>query len=158
MKITLLKLAKYNQWANKVLVSHVKTQTPELLEKPIGSSFETIKKTFMHIADAEHIWYSRLTDTPADKLPTKLGIGIEAVAYEDQKMIDFIESKDDAYFAQSTTYKTIKGDPFTNNNFAILTHLFNHSTFHRGQIVTMIRNSGFTGHIESTDFISYERL
>lgn len=158
MKITLLKLAKYNQWANKVLVSHVKTQTPDLLEKKIGSSFDTIKKTFLHIADAEYIWYGRLTSTAADKIPGKMGVGIEVVAMEDKKIIDFIESKDDAYFGQSTNYKTIKGDSFTNNNFAILTHLFNHSTFHRGQIVTMIRNSGFTGHIESTDFISYERL
>ena|SRR5438105_914406 len=158
MKITLLKLAKYNQWANKVLVNHVKTQTPDLLEKEIGSSFNSIKKTFLHVADAEYIWHCRLTGGAPDKIPGKSNAGIEALATEDQKIIDFIESKDDAYFGQSTSYKSLKGDPFTSVNFSILTHLFNHSTFHRGQIVTMIRNAGFEGHIEATDFIAFERL
>ena len=158
MKITLLKLAKYNQWANKLLVNHIQTQAPELLEKEIESSFNTLKKTILHIADAEYIWHCRLTDVPFDKIPSKMGAGIEVLAMEDQKIIAFIESKEDSYFAQSTAYKNLKGDSFTNQNFGILTHLFNHGTFHRGQIVSMLRNAGFKGHIESTDFISFERL
>jgi uncharacterized damage-inducible protein DinB len=158
MKITLLKLARYNQWANKILVDLVQTQAPELLQKEIGSSFNTIEKTILHTADAEYIWHCRLTNIPFDKIPSKTGAGIEALALNDAGIIAFIESKEDAYFGQNTDYKNLKGDAFTNQNFAILTHLFNHGTFHRGQIVTMLRNAGFTGHIESTDFISFERL
>jgi len=158
MKITLLNLARYNQWANKILVNLVQTQAPELLEKEIDSSFNTLKKTILHIADAEYIWHCRLTNVPFDKIPSKIGAGIEALEVQDQKIIAFIESKEDAYFAEHTEYKTLKGDSFTNMNFSILTHLFNHGTFHRGQIVTMLRNGGFKGHIESTDFISFERL
>src|SRR4051812_16483525 len=102
MKITLLKLARYSQWANKTLVNHIQTQTPELLEKEIDSSFTTLKKTILHIADAEYIWLCRLTDVPFDKIPSKMGAGIETLAEQDKKIIEFIESKDDAYFAQST--------------------------------------------------------
>ena len=158
MKITLQKLARYNQWANKILVNHIQTQTPELLEKEIGSSFNTLKKTILHMADAEYIWYVRLTGGTADKIPSKINAGIEILAEEDKKIIDFIESKDDAYFGANTSYKTLKGDAFTSQNFSILTHLFNHDTFHRGQLVTMLRNGGFTGHIEATDFIAFERI
>ena len=158
MKITLTKLARYNQWANKILVNLIQTQAPELLEKEIDSSFNTLKKTILHMADAEYVWYCRLTNVPFDKVPSKIGAGIEALATQDQKIIDFIESKDDAYFGQNTEYKNLKGDPFTNMNFSILTHLFNHGTFHRGQIVTMLRNGGYKGHIDSTDFIAFERL
>src|SRR5438105_4871852 len=104
MKITLLKLARYNQWANKILVNHIQTQTPELLEKEIDSSFNTLKKTILHIADAEYIWHCRLTGVPFDKIPSKIGAGIKDLGTEDQKIIDFIESKDDAYFGQSTDY------------------------------------------------------
>ena len=51
----------------------------------------------------------------------------------------------------------MKGEEFTNVNTAIFMHVFNHGTFHRGQVVSMMRNAGYTGQIESTDFISYER-
>ncbi len=158
MKDLLLKYARYNQWANEKLVNVIKTQAPELLEKVIPSSFDTIKKTFLHVADAEYIWHVRMSGGTADKIPGKSGAGIEAVAEMDQRLIDFISSKDDAYFRQSTSYKSIKGDPFTNNNGAIFWHVFNHSTFHRGQVVTQLRNGGFTGAVDSTDFISFERL
>lgn len=158
MKEFLFKYARYNQWANAKLLNVITTQAPELLEKEIGSSFNTIKKTILHVADAEYIWHCRLTGATPDKIPGKSGAGIDVLTENDQKMIDFIVRQDDAYFVASTSYKSLAGDPFTNNNFAILHHVFNHSTFHRGQIVTMMRIGGFTGAIDSTDFIAFERI
>lgn len=98
MKITLLQLARYNQWANKTLVNEVMSKTPALVDKEISSSFNTIRKTFMHIADAEYIWFCRLNHMPFDKLPGKVGLGIESLAEQDKKIIEFIESKEDTYF------------------------------------------------------------
>ena len=158
MKETLLKYARYNQWANKRLISTLTTHAPELAEKEIASSFNSIKKTILHMADAEYIWDVRLTNGTPDKIPGKSGAGMEALAHEDQKLIDLISSNEEAFFGKSTSYKSMKGDPFTNNNFAILMHVFNHSTFHRGQVVTMLRNGGYTGPVEQTDFITFERL
>lgn len=157
MKETLLKYARYNQWANAKLITLIQTQAPDLLEKEAVSSFKTIKKTILHIADAEYIWHVRMTNGVADKIPAQSGAGIEVLAECDQKLIDLIASKDDAYFSGSTNYKNTKGEPFTNNNFAIFWHVFNHGTFHRGQIVGQLRNAGFTAPIDSTDFITFER-
>ncbi|HWY37903.1 MAG TPA: DinB family protein [Bacteroidia bacterium] len=157
MKQSLLKYARYNQWANQKLVTLVSTQTPELLEKEIASSFNSIKKTILHMADAGYIWHCRVTGAPPDKIPGKSGAGIEALDQTDQKLIEFIESKDDLYFTRSTSYKSIKGEPFNNNNAAIFWHVFNHGTFHRGQIVSMLRNGGYRGPVDSTDFIAFER-
>lgn len=158
MKITLLKLARYNQWANQTLVTEILSKAPELLDKEIGSSFNTIKKTLMHVADAEYIWHCRLNDLPFDKIPGKTGAGTEVLASLDEQLIHFIDSKPDAWFAGNTAYKNLKGDPFTSQNFSILTHLFNHCTFHRGQVVTMLRSGGYNGPLSSTDFIAFERL
>jgi len=157
MKKVIQKYARYNQWANRKLVDLVKTLGPELLEKEIGSSFNSIKKTILHMADAEYIWHCRLTHGTPDEIPGKSGAGIEALDATDQKLIDLISAEDDAFFGRSTDYKNLKGDPFSNNNFAILWHVFNHSTFHRGQVVTMLRNGGYTGPIEQTDLIAFER-
>jgi uncharacterized damage-inducible protein DinB len=158
MKETLLKLAKYNQWANSKLVTLLYSKAPDFIEKEIASSFPTIKHTFLHIADAEVIWHSRLSNTAFPELPSKTGKSIECINESNKLLVDFISSKDDAYFAQSTLYKNLKGEEFTNLNQAILMHVFNHATFHRGQIVSMLRNAGFKGPVESTDFITYERI
>ncbi|MGI8581133.1 MAG: DinB family protein [Chitinophagaceae bacterium] len=40
--------------------------------------------------------------------------------------------------------------------YEMLLHLFNHQTFHRGQIVTMFRQLGFDK-IPPTDFIVFSR-
>jgi uncharacterized damage-inducible protein DinB len=157
MKETLVKFAGYNQWANDKLITLLIQKAPELIEKEIGSSYATIKQTFLHMADAELIWHARLTDADFPDLPSKAGKPITFLKEADQLLTDFLSSKSEDYFIQATSYKNLKGDAFTNMNNAILMHIFNHATFHRGQVVSMLRNAGYKGQIESTDFISFER-
>jgi len=40
--------------------------------------------------------------------------------------------------------------------YEILSHVFNHSTYHRGQLVTLFRQVGFTD-VTSTDLLLYYR-
>jgi len=158
MKENLLKYARYNQWANNILLTLLTTNAPEFIEKEIASSYPTIKHTLLHIADAELIWYSRLINTSFPKLPSLTNQSIVCIKDADKILIDYISSKGNDYFKQFTTYKNMKGEEFTTVNDAIFMHVFNHSTFHRGQIVSMLRTAGYTNQIESSDFISYERI
>jgi uncharacterized damage-inducible protein DinB len=158
MKEMILKYARYNQWANDKLVTLIKTSAPELIEKEIASSFNSIKKTILHMADAEYIWHLRLTGGQADVLPSKAPhASLDSLALTNRLLIDFISAQGEGFFKDSSSYKSLKGDPYTTNNGAILWHVFNHGTFHRGQIVTMMRNAGFAGPIDQTDFIMFER-
>lgn len=157
MKELILKYGRYNKWANDRLVSLMKKETPDLFFKPITSSFDSIGKTILHMADAEYIWLCRLTGEMPDKIPGKSGATVEILGETNQQMIEFIEGKPESFFNESTSYSTLKGEKFTSNNFSILWHVFNHGSFHRGQIVTMLRNGGYTGPIDQTDLIAYER-
>jgi uncharacterized damage-inducible protein DinB len=42
-------------------------------------------------------------------------------------------------------------------NSGMFFHIMNHSSFHRGQLVTMLRNAGFEGKMPRTDMIVYLR-
>jgi uncharacterized damage-inducible protein DinB len=53
-------------------------------------------------------------------------------------------------------YKNLKGEAFTSDVWQVVHHLFNHGTYHRGQLVTMMRELGAT-EIPSTDFIYWYR-
>lgn len=159
MKDLLLKYAKYNAWANDKLVNAIKTNAPELIEKEIASSFNSILKTVLHMADAEYIWHLRLTGRTPDVMPSKSPYAsIDTLSLTNRMLIDFIGAQDETFFHQSSSYRSLKGDPYTTNNAAILWHVFNHGTFHRGQIVTMLRNGGYNGSLEQTDLIAFERI
>ena len=53
-------------------------------------------------------------------------------------------------------YKNTKKDQFKQPVYEMLLHLFNHQTYHRGQLITMLRQSGETN-IPNTDLISFLR-
>ena len=56
----------------------------------------------------------------------------------------------------SNNYKDTRGNSHTNTHWEMIMHCMNHSTYHRGQIVTILREGGVTT-IPSTDLIAYLR-
>src|SRR4051812_23802194 len=60
MKETLLQLARYNVWANKLIIDVLLKLEEEDLDREIASSFSTLKTTVYHTWSAEFIWLQRL--------------------------------------------------------------------------------------------------
>ncbi|MDO8549036.1 MAG: DinB family protein [Ignavibacteria bacterium] len=52
-------------------------------------------------------------------------------------------------------YRNTKGDEYQNRLSDIITHVINHSSYHRGQIALLVRNAG--GIPAVTDYIAYRR-
>lgn len=160
MKEIILQQASYNLWANSKFAKLVKELPAALLEQQVTSSFPSLLKTLFHIWDAEYIWMERLAGKPVTTWPGKNEDGrldLNEMLACSRKYVTLAENSDDHFLRSETLYKTLKGDEFSTVNYGILFHVFNHGTFHRGQIVTMLRNVGYTGKIESTDLISYLR-
>jgi uncharacterized damage-inducible protein DinB len=53
-------------------------------------------------------------------------------------------------------YQNTKKEQFKQPIYQVLLHMFNHSTYHRGQLVTMLRQLGVQK-LPSTDFIVWSR-
>ena len=159
---TRLIYTQYNYWANELLLSVIeKEMNDEMLNKEIISSFPSLRKTVYHIWDAEFIWLKRLKGESLDDWPSKFFGGTfseakEKILLNDQLFIDFVERLNDEKLSESFTYKNIEGKTFSNPIWESVHHCMNHSTYHRGQIVTMLRQLGITN-IPSTDFISFCR-
>jgi uncharacterized damage-inducible protein DinB len=60
------------------------------------------------------------------------------------------------YVNRLIEYKTIKGETFATRAGEIALHVVNHSTFHRGQMITILRELG-QENLPATDFIFYTR-
>lgn len=161
MKDIFTQYAAYNLWANAQFADVIGGITPSYIDKEIESSFPSIRSTINHIRSAEHIWLNRLqgnllTEWPQYD-PKKSTKDLAAAWLNGSQQLAFhIEKLIDADFELEYEYKDMKGYPHTDKLSDILMHLFNHSGFHRGQLVTLFRQSGI-GSIPRTDYIVYAR-
>lgn len=163
MKDLLLQYARYNVWANKRIIDVLLKIDEDLLDKAVESSFPSIRETVYHMWSADFIWLQRLELTENPVWIAKLFKGSFAEACEDwQKvgatLVSFIERKyDDKALEHVMQYYSMDKKSFKNPEYASLLHVFNHATYHRGQLVTMLRQLNITS-IPSTDFIAFCRL
>lgn len=154
----MIQFTSYNLWANKRISGLLLPLDDSVLDKEIKSSFPSLRKTVHHIWDAELAWLNRLQGIAFNWPPTAAftSPAIDSFLRTSAAFDTYVKEKDDAYFAASTSYVDSRGNAHTTANGGIVMHCMNHSTFHRGQIVTMLRGSGIT-QLVSTDLITYLR-
>lgn len=160
MKEILLHLVKYNYWANKIIVQTIIDKAFEQLDVQIPNSFPSLRKTLLHIWDAETIWYKRLHNISVADLPSK-DFGTQESVFDSlikqsELFVYFVSSKTENNFTTNCEYVNLKGEKFSQPIYTILMHCMNHSTFHRGQIICMLRQLGYDN-LPSTDLISFSR-
>ncbi len=161
MKPLLLNYMEYNHWANEKLCKYLAGIHEPDIEPDKESEFMTIKKIIMHIADGEQTWLARLSGKNIPHMHNLDPLGSFVVLCgmiqkNSLTFIDFIFRKDEDFFTSSTEYINLKGKSFTQNNAEIILHCMNHSTFHRGQVMNMLRHVGYTDQ-SASDFIMFLR-
>lgn len=162
MKTILLRYVTYNQWANDRLLSFVSENfKPEQLEQSIVSSFPSVRTTLLHLWGAECIWLMRLKgESPTTWKWMEFSGSFQELYGEiienDKAWIDFIETSGDAFLQTQFRYKSLDGTEYHNMVAEAVLHCMNHSTFHRGQLITLFRQLGFKK-LFSTDLIAFSR-
>ena len=161
MSYSIIKHLGYTVWATDHLSKILEKANEAILKKETSSSFPTIEKTILHIWDAEFIWMRRLQGESLLEWPSQNFAGDRTALLQgwldnSKAFKNFIESKDENYLSTTIEYKNMAGKSFSNTVQEMIYHVVNHGTFHRGQIVTMLRTLGFVD-ISSTDLITYLR-
>ncbi len=153
-------LYDFNYWAKARIMSVVETLNQDQFTKDLGSSHGGIHGTLVHIVGAEHIWLSRWVGQPVFRLlnPTDYPT-IPAVRQKwdevEQQMGEFVGGLTEENLSAIVMYKTTEGKQFSNPLWQMMQHVINHSTYHRGQIVTMLRQLGVKP--IGTDLITFYR-
>lgn len=135
--------------------------TGEQFTRRIESSFPSLRDTLSHIVMAEWVWLRRWKGESPTAVPAwteaepsldTIVENLRAVEAERRELLDSLQEDD---LRRDIAYRSIKGDPFTTRLDHQLAHVANHSTYHRGQMTTMMRQIGVTP--PSTDMIFYIR-
>ena len=153
-------LFQYNQWADRRMVDACSALTNEQFTRDLGSSFQSVRDTLVHLYGAEWVWNERIEG----RSPTSLvsGAGFPDLASVRAKL----EEMDSFYLAYVTRltqqdlehvihYKSFAGEEFSNPLWQTLHQLTNHASYHRGQITTLLRQLGAKA--VTTDLIAYYR-
>ena len=161
MKQLLQQYAAYNMWANKTLTERIAQLPPDTIHKEMNSSFNTIFKTMVHLMDVESIWWQRLKLQEHVEWPGKSFNGtLEELSQQllllSKQWNDWLQNTNEVNLTHVFAYQNSKKEHFKQPVYEMLLHLFNHQTFHRGQIITMMRQNGIEK-IPPTDFIVFSR-
>ncbi|HAO47541.1 MAG TPA: DinB family protein [Ferruginibacter sp.] len=161
MKELLRRYAAYTIWANQKLFDCIRDLPEEQLDREIISSFSSIRKTMLHMWDAEAIWWQRLkleerVLRPSDDFSGDLSELVKRSVRQSQIWRDWVDAATEAQLQHVFAYQNTKKEQFKQPVFEMLVHIANHGTYHRGQLVTMLRQLGVEK-IPQTDIIVFFR-
>ncbi len=144
MKSRFEQLAAYNKWANARLYEAALALPDAAYRRDVGAFFKSMHGTLNHVLVGDRIWMKRLTGegTAPNRLDAILYDDRPALACaradEDDRIIRYIASLDDAALVSVLKYATTAGIALEQARADVLSHFFNHQTHHRGQAHTIL--------------------
>lgn len=153
-------LFAYDEWAMERTLTVVSALSPDHYKKDLGTSHGSIHATLVHAIAASRMWLDRLSGN-ADSVMLKesdvAGLS-ELRALRKAWRADmeaYLEAATDASLQEQFSHTTSKGITYTYPRGQLLQHLVNHTTYHRGQVVAMLRQ--MNAKPVNCDFIYYLR-
>lgn len=161
MKKLIGEYASYNVWANERICSVIASLSDEKFNREVVSSFSSIQKTMLHMWVAQLIWIKRLEGLSLSVVPSEEFHGtrddiVNGIISTSEILEEIAGSFSKEDLKSFRKYTTLKSGDFVSSQYEMLVHVFNHSTYHRGQLVTMLRQLGVT-ELPQTDLIFYYR-
>ncbi|MDX2132205.1 MAG: DinB family protein [Planctomycetota bacterium] len=151
------RMLAYEAWANELAVASIES-VPQANRR--GEAWERLVGLLPHVALARQVWMWRIRRTPYQN-PLDWFPGL--TPQETRARLAEVDASWGAYIAglreedleQECLYTSSEGVTYVSTVGEILTHVLNHSTYHRGQVARLVRECG--GQRASTDFILMSR-
>lgn len=161
MKEILLQFSAYNIWANQKIMEVILALPDEKQVAEVPSSFNSLYKTILHMWDAESAWWQRMKLQERLVIPSENFNGtmkdvINGLMQQSNQWLDWISSASDIALDHVFQYQNSKKEQFKQPIYQMVLHIFNHGTYHRGQLINMLRQLGVEK-LPQTDFIIYSR-
>jgi uncharacterized damage-inducible protein DinB len=160
MKELLQQYAAYNIWASKILFDRITKLPEEKITQEIASSFPSLYKTVNHMWLAEEVWWQRMKLVENITLQSEQFTGsfseqCNQLAKQSLLWKEWVDAASDNQLTHVFAYIRNKEQHKMKVNDMLL-HVFNHATYHRGQLVTLLRQLG-EDKIPATDYVVYCR-
>jgi len=157
---------RYRRWfayekdAHEKTLSSLGTVPAERRNNP---SFQKAVSLVGHLVAARDLWLHRFGIRPtgptsaAEIFPEDLALDdlVSRLADMHQEWSDYLAGLDETEISRVFEYRALEGDRFRNRVEDLLTQLFGHSSYHRGQVAALVRELG--GAPAVTDYLFWVR-
>jgi uncharacterized damage-inducible protein DinB len=148
---------EYEQDAHAKVLASLET-VPE--DRRSAPEFRRALAIFGHVVAARRAWLGRLGIAPpytGELFPAEVELSrLKDDCREIERLwVDAYAALDDSALERVVEYRSFDGNRFRNSVEEILTQLFGHSWYHRGQIAMLVRGAG--GQPAITDLIYWCR-
>jgi uncharacterized damage-inducible protein DinB len=150
----------FNAWAQRRIFDALASLPTDQYLRDLKSSHGGIHGTLCHIVWAEQLWLSRWLGAPKPAVAQGKDLASLAEARARWEEVEakrgaLLDGLTDATLAATITIQPTMGGAYVHTYLQTLQHVVDHSTYHRGQIVTLLRQLGV--HPPSTGLILFYR-
>jgi uncharacterized damage-inducible protein DinB len=141
-------LLSYSMWANRAQLGALRAVAADDLQRDAGASHRSLVGTMAHVVGSERMWLSRFSGNPLPHVPGAadypdlhaLIFGAEEVWAE---LGAFVAALDDEALEREIIWTNSRGETYTQELWRPVLHMVNHSTYHRGQVTSLLRQLGY---------------
>jgi uncharacterized damage-inducible protein DinB len=151
-------LYSYDRWATGRLLQASQQLSPAAFTQDLHTSHRSVRGTLVHTLWSEWIWLQRWQGTSPkqvfaeDRFPDVAALQSRWAEIEHDRQ-DFVAGLTEDRLAGRISYENLQGQRWEYALRHMMQHVLHHSTFHRGQVVTLLRQLGQTP--PATDFLVF---
>ena len=148
----------YNRWANRRLLAAARLVEPPDFMRELVTSHGSLRGTLVHVLWGEWVWLQRWGgDSPKrafapDEFPDIASLESRWAQVE-RDQANFIGGLTDQRLRTLVSYENLQGQRWEYSLVHMMQHVVNHSSYHRGQVVTLLRQLGQIP--PATDFLVF---
>jgi uncharacterized damage-inducible protein DinB len=154
MQDDVVALFAYDRWANSKVLGACRKLSPEQYFAEPVPGWSSVRSAIYHIALATERNLRTLAGDPDDSVPTEADVATveDAARLLERAYRRFEELRPTLTPERLNTVLTLRaiGRTFTLPRWAMLRHIVNHSTYHRGQVASKLKRFGIEP--PNTDF------
>lgn len=154
------RLFEYTSWANHRALRAAALLSTDDFKRDLGSSHGGVRGTLVHTMSAEWIWLERFKGVSPPRMFDE-GEFANLIALRERWVT--IEQHRGAWLgtltpegvSQVVRYQSTRGEVFKAPLWQLAQHVVNHSSYHRGQVTTMLRLLG--SRPVNSDMLTWDR-
>lgn len=161
MKELLRQYAAYNTWAHQKLVNLIVALPEEKHKAEVPGSHGSLYHTVLHMWDAESAWWQRMKlheriIRPSENFNGSMRDVSNGLISQSRLWEEWVAHASELALEHVFQYQSMNGTQYKQPIWQMLLHVFNHGTYHRGQLINILRQLGVTK-LPPTDFILWSR-
>jgi uncharacterized damage-inducible protein DinB len=156
MNDDIVSIFAYDRWANRRAFEACRKLTAEQYAAEPVPGWSSVRSTVFHIAVVTEVWLRCLAADPDENVPTEAEVATvdDAARLLDrayQRFDQLLPTLTPERLATTVTLRRRGGRTATLPPWALLRHVVNHSTYHRGQVASKLKRFGIEQ--PATDFV-----